>query len=109
MQEGEIQYQPVNDPLYYRIIKRFLDLLLSVIALIVLSPVFLVTAIALVVDDPKGEPIFTQTRIGVCGNHCACGAVSVPRSVLSACAGFAGGRWGVGSDQLRDVCEMERV
>ncbi|MDR1599839.1 MAG: sugar transferase, partial [Oscillospiraceae bacterium] len=67
IQEDEIQYQPVNDPLYYRIIKRFLDLLLSVVALIILSPIFLVTEIAIVVDDSKGGPIFTQTRIGYLG------------------------------------------
>jgi lipopolysaccharide/colanic/teichoic acid biosynthesis glycosyltransferase len=67
IQEDEIQYQPVNDPLYYRIIKRFLDLLLSLIALVVLFPIFLVTAIAIVVDDPKGGPIFTQTRVGHMG------------------------------------------
>jgi lipopolysaccharide/colanic/teichoic acid biosynthesis glycosyltransferase len=43
--------------------KRFLDLLISIPALIFLSPVFLITALAIMVDSP-GAPFFTQERVG---------------------------------------------
>lgn len=48
---------------YEKGIKRALDLLLSGLGLIVLSPVFLGVVIAIKVDDP-GPVFFTQKRIG---------------------------------------------
>ena len=36
----------------------------DVLALVVLSPVMLATAIAIVVDDPSAGPVFSQERIG---------------------------------------------
>lgn len=36
----------------------------SPVALIVLSPLMLLTALAVVLDDPKGGPIFSQERVG---------------------------------------------
>ena len=50
--------------IYARYIKRILDVILSGCALVVLSPVMLATAIAIVVDDPSAGPIFSQERIG---------------------------------------------
>ncbi len=44
--------------------RRAQDIILSSLALVVLSPVMLVTALAIVIDDPGAGPIFTQTRIG---------------------------------------------
>jgi len=44
-------------------LKRTLDILLSLFFLILLSPVFLFTAIAIVVED-SGPIFYTQTRIG---------------------------------------------
>ena len=37
---------------------------MSSLALVVLSPVMLATAIAIVVDDPSAGPVFSQERIG---------------------------------------------
>ncbi len=52
--------------LYRSIIKRGLDLLLSFLALVLLSPVFLVTALAVLLES--GRPvIFRQDRIGLKG------------------------------------------
>ena len=52
--------------LYRSIIKRGLDLLLSFLALVLLSPVFLVTALAVLLES--GRPvIFRQDRIGYKG------------------------------------------
>lgn len=47
----------------YEFIKRLLDILCSLLALIVLSPVFLITMIAIYIEDP-GPVIFRQIRIG---------------------------------------------
>jgi O-antigen biosynthesis protein WbqP len=48
---------------YEKYIKRGLDVLLSFGALVVLSPVFLVLAVAIYIDDP-GPILFTQKRVG---------------------------------------------
>lgn len=48
----------------YLRVKRFQDVVLSVLALVVLSPLLLAIAIAVVIDDPKGGPIFSQERVG---------------------------------------------
>lgn len=47
--------------------RRFQDILFSLISIIVLSPVMLITAIAIFIDDPKGSPIFSQIRVGRTG------------------------------------------
>lgn len=48
---------------YEKYIKRMLDIILSFGGLVVLSPVFLVLAIAIYIDDP-GPVLFTQKRMG---------------------------------------------
>ncbi len=48
----------------YWIGRRIQDIVLSLLALIVLSPVMLVIALAIVIDDPSAGPIFSQTRVG---------------------------------------------
>ena len=55
-----------NPPLGYRISKRALDLVVGVIALVLLSPVMLVIALA-VVFDSRGPAFFRQTRVGLAG------------------------------------------
>lgn len=47
----------------YKVVKRCMDIVLTLMALIVLSPIFLITAIAIKLED--GGPVFyTQKRIG---------------------------------------------
>ena len=48
----------------YSICKRVQDIVLSLLAIIILMPVFLITAAAVFIDDPKGSPIFSQLRVG---------------------------------------------
>jgi len=50
----------------YRYFKRFFDIILSLIVLIVLSPVLLIIAILIKIDS-KGPVIFKQERIGLYG------------------------------------------
>lgn len=49
--------------MYWKI-RRFQDVVLSLFALVVLSPLMLVTAIAIMIDDPSAGPVFAQERVG---------------------------------------------
>ena len=48
----------------YAIAKRATDIVCATVALILLSPIMLLTALAIVLEDPKGGPIFKQKRTG---------------------------------------------
>lgn len=48
---------------YWRV-KRTMDAALSAAALVVLSPLLLVLAIAIYIDDPHGSPLYSQERVG---------------------------------------------
>lgn len=54
--------------MFYLKIKRSIDIILSVIGLIVLSPVFLLLILAIKVDS-KGPILFKQKRIGIHKKH----------------------------------------
>ena len=56
--------QNLQEHRLYWVGRRTQDVVLSALALVVLSPVMLATAIAIVVDDPSAGPIFSQERIG---------------------------------------------
>lgn len=48
----------------YFFVKRLFDFCASLFACIVLSPIFLITALAIKIEDPKGPVIFYQNRVG---------------------------------------------
>jgi lipopolysaccharide/colanic/teichoic acid biosynthesis glycosyltransferase len=48
----------------YWFMRRAQDILFSAMALVVLSPLFLITAIVIYLDDPHASPIFSQLRCG---------------------------------------------
>lgn len=48
----------------YRISKRMFDIVASAFGLIILSPIFLIVAIAIKIEDPKGSVFYSQTRLG---------------------------------------------
>jgi len=48
----------------YWVKKRIFDVILSVVRLIVLSPLMLLIALLIVIDSPGAGPIFAQTRVG---------------------------------------------
>lgn len=50
--------------MYKSIVKRFFDIILSAIGIIILSPVFLVIALAVKIDD-GGPVLFKQKRVGI--------------------------------------------
>lgn len=49
--------------------RRLQDIFFSGIALIILSPFMLVTALLIFIDDPHGSPIFSQVRCGRDNKH----------------------------------------
>lgn len=53
----------------YLIVKRFQDIVLSALALVVLSPLLLVIALLIVIDDPHGGPLFSHERVGKNGQR----------------------------------------
>ncbi|MFJ5768861.1 sugar transferase [Psychrobacillus sp. NPDC093180] len=52
----------------YMVVKRLIDIVLSLIGLIVLSPIFLILIIAIKLDS-KGPVLFKQNRVGINKNH----------------------------------------
>lgn len=48
----------------YWIGRRIQDIFFSLLALVVLSPVFLIISLIIFISDPHGSPIFKQTRCG---------------------------------------------
>lgn len=48
----------------YRFIKHLFDVVASSVAVVILSPVFLIIAIAIKINDPAGPVFYTQTRVG---------------------------------------------
>lgn len=54
--------------MYQKFGKRFLDILLSACGILVLSPVYLLVALAIKIDDP-GPVFFRQKRVGLHKSH----------------------------------------
>lgn len=50
--------------MYRKFLKRFLDIILSGLAVLILSPLFLITAVWIKLDS-KGPVFFRQTRVGI--------------------------------------------
>ena len=50
--------------LYEAYVKRGVDVILSFLGLVILSPIFLMISVAIIIDDP-GPVLFTQKRVGI--------------------------------------------
>lgn len=64
-----INEQQLNHQYVYRFVKRLFDMVASAIALVILSPLLLIIAICIKVDDPKGPVFYSQVRVGKDGKH----------------------------------------
>ena len=64
MKENQSAIEGFKKKPVYSFIKRALDIFFSVLALILLSPFFLIVAIWIKVDDPKGSVFFSHKRVG---------------------------------------------
>lgn len=68
-QEYEVtNIQAEDKKAFYEFVKRIIDILLSVLAIIVLSPIFLIVAIAIKLDS-SGPVVYSQTRVGKNEKH----------------------------------------
>ena len=56
-----IDAERLNRQYFYRGIKRLFDVVASAIGVVVISPVLLIIAICIKVDDPHGPVFYTQT------------------------------------------------
>ncbi|MCT2917995.1 sugar transferase [Limosilactobacillus fermentum] len=64
-----IDAERLNRQYFYRGIKRLFDVVASAIGVVVISPVLLIIAICIKVDDPHGPVFYTQTRVGKNGHE----------------------------------------
>ncbi len=53
-----------NKPRVFSLLKRTIDIIGSLFGLIVLSPIFVIVAIVIKWEDPKGPVFFSQMRVG---------------------------------------------
>lgn len=54
----------INSKKRYLLLKKVLDLFGSLFGLVMLSPLFLIVAIAIKIEEPKGAVFFSQVRLG---------------------------------------------
>lgn len=64
-----IDAERLNRQYFYRGIKRLFDVVASAIGVVAISPVLLIIAICIKVDDPHGPVFYTQTRVGKDGHE----------------------------------------
>ena len=55
----------VKESIFYSITKRLIDIVCSLCGIILLSPLFLIVAILIKLEDPKGKVFFAQERNGI--------------------------------------------
>ncbi|MGM8332193.1 sugar transferase [Clostridium perfringens] len=69
VQEGEEYTKVDQGNRIYLFFKRVIDILGSGFGLIILSPLFLIVAIAIKIEDSKGSVLFSQKRVGQYGKE----------------------------------------
>lgn len=70
--KAELGDEPItgtDDRIAYRFVKRVFDFVFSAAVLVLLSWLFVIIAILVKVDDPKGPVFFKQTRVGKNGSE----------------------------------------
>jgi exopolysaccharide biosynthesis polyprenyl glycosylphosphotransferase len=63
------QQQLLEEKKFYLVAKRTMDIIGAIVGLILTSIIFLVVAIAIKFEDPKGTVFFSQTRVGKNGKE----------------------------------------
>lgn len=53
----------------YRIVKRIIDIIGSLTGILLLSPILIIVAILIKIEDPKGKVFFSQNRVGKNGEE----------------------------------------
>jgi len=62
--KSTVKNEKADRRFFYLLIKRIFDFVASFFGLIVLSPLFLIIAIAIKLESPKGNVFYSQTRLG---------------------------------------------
>lgn len=62
----EDSYKKVNNSRFYLFLKRFIDIFVSILGLILLSPILIVVSVLIKLDS-KGPVFFSQKRVGLHG------------------------------------------
>ncbi|WP_342042991.1 sugar transferase [Bacillus sp. OTU2372] len=60
---------PVNNRKFYLIVKRLIDIIGASCGIIFLSLLFIVIALLIKIEDPKGKVFFSQKRVGLNGKE----------------------------------------
>lgn len=68
----EIEHLKIRNSVFYLFIKRVLDFIGALIGLILLSPIMVIVAIAIKLEDPNGNIIFGHMRVGKDGKMFPC-------------------------------------
>ncbi|MGG0300382.1 sugar transferase [Bacillus albus] len=63
-EQGMLVAEEINQNGTYLFIKRVIDILASLFGLILLSPIFVIVALLIKLEDPRGPILFKQVRIG---------------------------------------------
>lgn len=58
-----------NDTISYKFSKRFIDIIGSIFAILLLAPILLLISLLIKIEDPKGPVLFKQIRIGKDGKE----------------------------------------
>lgn len=69
MKKITVDEQQLNHQYGYLTIKRIFDFVAALLAVIILSPLFLIIAIAIKINDPHGPVFYTQERVGKDGRR----------------------------------------
>lgn len=69
MKKIKVDEQKLNHQYGYRTIKRIFDFIAALLAVVILSPTFLIIAIAIKINDPHGPVFYTQERVGKDGRR----------------------------------------
>lgn len=64
-----VQEAQLENNSLYTFLKRFIDIIGSLVAMLIASPLFLIVAAVIKWEDPKGKIIFKQLRVGKNGKH----------------------------------------
>ena len=68
----EIEHLKIKNSVFYLFIKRAIDFIGALVGLILLSPIMVIVAIAIKLEDPKGNIIFGHMRVGKDGKMFPC-------------------------------------
>lgn len=68
----ELENLQIRNSIFYSLTKRTIDFIGALVGLILLSPIMVIVAIAIKLEDPKGNIIFGHMRVGKDGKMFPC-------------------------------------